>query len=79
MPVIKSQGVVIRPSFGPKQPKSTLAKVQPERMTAQEFQRDAWMKKGAVLVYLNDSRLTAYERRLINGIGTRFFGVRDDL
>ena len=66
---------MIRPTFGPKQPKSALEKVQPERKTAQEFQKEAWLKRGAVLVQLSDSRLTAYERRLIAGIARACWGA----
>jgi hypothetical protein len=54
-----------------------LGSVQPKNMDAEKVKRDGWRQQGILVVASDDDRLDWVERELLQVIGERLYGERE--
>jgi hypothetical protein len=49
-----------------------------ERRSAEDVKQDGWLEQGVLAVSVDDDRLTWPERELVEQLGARLYGRRQD-
>ena len=58
----------------PRQPYSSLGKLQPKKMDIDHVKRKGWQKDGILVIDINNPKLSWPDRELLKQIGNRFYG-----